>query len=388
MVLEAGKAVGGRIQTDIVDGYRFDHGFQVLQTAYPEAIEMLDYNGLNLQMFPPGVRIWADEAFHILADPRRYPANTLGTLFSRVGTMGDRLRLARLAMDVSRTSVEALFEREEKLTLEFLRSYGFSEKMIGQFFKPFMTGISLDPDVRVSNRFLLFVLKMFTQGDVGVPALGMGEIPKQLAGRLPVQTLKLDSFVDSLEGTTITLASGEKVRGRAIVLAANGPETARLTGRTYSSRSSREICLYYSAEQVPVEHPFLTLNGSGAGFVNSVNFPSMVAPDYAPPGKFLISVVVPGETHESATELERAVRKELKGWFGNQVEKWHLLHPYIIQHALPQPVPPSPNPFTAVHHLGNNVFDCSEFATLPAIQWALLAGKRGAESVHTVLAGE
>lgn len=34
-VLEAGDDVGGRVRTDVVDGFRLDRGFQVLLPAYP-----------------------------------------------------------------------------------------------------------------------------------------------------------------------------------------------------------------------------------------------------------------------------------------------------------------------------------------------------------------
>ncbi len=36
LILEAGQTVGGRIKSDHVDGFILDHGFEVLQTAYPE----------------------------------------------------------------------------------------------------------------------------------------------------------------------------------------------------------------------------------------------------------------------------------------------------------------------------------------------------------------
>ena len=47
-VLEASDGVGGRVRTDVVDGFRLDRGFQVLLTAYPEARRVLDYEALNL----------------------------------------------------------------------------------------------------------------------------------------------------------------------------------------------------------------------------------------------------------------------------------------------------------------------------------------------------
>ena len=35
-VLEASDAPGGRMRSDVVDGFTIDRGFQVLNTAYPE----------------------------------------------------------------------------------------------------------------------------------------------------------------------------------------------------------------------------------------------------------------------------------------------------------------------------------------------------------------
>ena len=37
VVLEASDGLGGRVRSDKVRGYQLDRGFQVLQTAYPEA---------------------------------------------------------------------------------------------------------------------------------------------------------------------------------------------------------------------------------------------------------------------------------------------------------------------------------------------------------------
>ena len=36
-ILEATKTIGGRVKSDIVEGYTLDHGFQVLLTSYPAA---------------------------------------------------------------------------------------------------------------------------------------------------------------------------------------------------------------------------------------------------------------------------------------------------------------------------------------------------------------
>ena len=57
-IIEASERVGGRVKTDIVDGYQLDHGFQVLLTSYPAANKYLDFEMLDLQFLLPGATIF------------------------------------------------------------------------------------------------------------------------------------------------------------------------------------------------------------------------------------------------------------------------------------------------------------------------------------------
>lgn len=36
LLLEASDGVGGRVRTDVVDGFQLDRGFQIFLTSYPE----------------------------------------------------------------------------------------------------------------------------------------------------------------------------------------------------------------------------------------------------------------------------------------------------------------------------------------------------------------
>ena len=49
VVIEATGRVGGRVKTDIVEGYQLDRGFQVLLTAYPAIQKYIDMDALDLQ---------------------------------------------------------------------------------------------------------------------------------------------------------------------------------------------------------------------------------------------------------------------------------------------------------------------------------------------------
>ena len=68
-VLEKSDSPGGRIQTDYLNGYQLDHGFQVLQTGYPDIDQYLALESLDLAAFPSGVAVRYDQRFHIVADP-------------------------------------------------------------------------------------------------------------------------------------------------------------------------------------------------------------------------------------------------------------------------------------------------------------------------------
>jgi len=56
LLLEASDGVGGRIRSDVVDGYVLDRGFQLLSPAYPALTREVDLAALDLQPFVRGVR--------------------------------------------------------------------------------------------------------------------------------------------------------------------------------------------------------------------------------------------------------------------------------------------------------------------------------------------
>ena len=84
LLLEASDRVGGRVRTEIVDGFRIDRGFQVLLTSYPEARAVLDFDALQLHEFLPGALVRYGGKFHELTDPWRRPFAALKSLASPI----------------------------------------------------------------------------------------------------------------------------------------------------------------------------------------------------------------------------------------------------------------------------------------------------------------
>ena len=381
LIVKASERVGGRVKTDRLDGFLLDRGFQVLQTAYPLARQILNKYPLQLKPFPPGVVVHRANRFYTLADPRRCPKYFWETLTAPIGTIADRLRMLHLARKVCNGSPESLFRKPESSAMAFLKASGFSEKIIRSFFVPFFGGVCLDPQIRASSRVFQYVFRMFATGDAALPENGMEEIPRQLSRAIPPERIQTGVRVDQVEHGRVVLENGYVWRTRAIVLATEGPEVERLLGRSVSNHSVSETCLYFATKQLPIKDPFLVINGDGKGPINNVAFPSMVSPAYAPEKRHLVSVVVLGLPPGDAAGLERPVRAQLSEWFGPMVRHWQHLKTYRIRHALPSQLPPTRDPNVPQPVVKPGVYVCGEYDSLPGIQWAMLSGRRSAETV-------
>lgn len=379
-ILEASDGIGGRVRSDVVDGYILDRGFQVLLTAYPEARRRMDYQRLELKSFLPGALSWYAGRMNRLVDPWRTP-NAWGAAFrSGFGTLLDKLRIARLRTRVRGTSIEQIFRRPDRSTAESLEAEGFSKEMIHRFFRPFLGGILLDGELKSSSRMFEFVFKMLSEGETSVPSRGMAAIPAQLAKTLPPEALRLNTRVEALHENELTLAGGEKVKGRAIVIAADGPSAAHLVGE--AEPASRSVtCFYYSAEEPPVQEPILVLNGDGAGPVNNFCVISQVAPSYAPVGKHLISVTVLGTHALTDVQLGGFIIAQMKNWFGKVASEWQFLRSYRIAHAQPQQYPGALEPPQRPARVRPGVYVCGDHRENASINGAMASGRRAAEAV-------
>ena len=201
LVLDAANAVGGRVRTDVTpEGFRLDRGFQVLLTNYPEARRIFDYKALRLKAFRSGAVIrLADGSETTLQNPLQRPLAAFSALASPIGTLADKLRILRLVRHVLSHTPEELLARPATATRTFLQRYGWSERMINTFFVPFFGGVFLDRELSTASNFFEFVFQQFVTGEAAVPALGMQQLPEQLAARLPAGTIQLKTAVEALD---------------------------------------------------------------------------------------------------------------------------------------------------------------------------------------------
>ena len=379
-LIDSGDGVGGRVRTDVVDGFLLDRGFQVYLDAYPETGDLLDLKALDLRKFEPGALIFNGKRLKRLMDVFRRPASIWTSATAPIGGFIDKLRVGLMRSQILGSTLEQIANREDRKTESYLRGRGFSEAMIDSFFRSFYGGIFLESELRTSSRMFEFTFKMFGQGSATLPAKGMGEIPKQLAARLPPGSITLNQKVVSLDAHSVTLSSGEQIRGRAVVLATNAASVGSLLPdlRERMPEWRSVTNLYFCAPSSPINESIICLNGSGEGVVNNVCALTDVSPDYSPDERALISVSVLGLHPQEAFPAK--VRQELMGWFGECVAKWCHLRTDLIPEALPEQTPKAQK-----HKLGyiqqKGIYVCGDHTTSASIEGAVISGKRAAEAI-------
>ena len=382
-IVEKLDQVGGRVRTDKVDDFLLDRGFQVLLTAYPEAQRLLDYKALDLQRFYNGALIHKKGSFHRVADPLRHPDKAFATLRAPIGSIGDKIRMLPLRRNLLASTLDDLFSKPETTTLDALkRRWSFSDRMIDDFFRPFIGGVTLDRSLKTSSRSFEFVMQMFSKGDAAVPAQGMQAIPEQLASRLAEGTIHFNTIVKGVdEQQGIIWEDGSSTKPKAIVVATEGPAASTITGSLPAPRSQSVACLYFSAAKAPIDEPVLMLNSNSSGLVNNVVVMSAVAPSYAPPGAALLSVSVLGTPTLDDSSLVQAVQEELRPWFGSEVQQWQHIKTYRITHALPVQEPPALEPPEKPSRLESGIFICGDHRGHASIQGAMHSGTRTAHAI-------
>lgn len=375
-IIEATDRAGGRIKTDTVNGFLLDRGFQVLLTSYPEAKELLNYESLNLKRFLPGATVLYEEGKFEIADPFRRPSALLATAFAPVGSLKDKVNTFFLKQKLLSKSIETIFEQKQQSSHEQLRGYGFSQKMINRFYKPFFSGIFLEDNLTTPNRMFDFVMKMFSDGDAAVPALGMEEIPKQLLKHLPENCIQYNTKVTSIEGNTIITESGEKIISDTILIATEAnPFIAKYKpGVTLARRSVTNV--YFEAKEAPSKKAVVILNALNTKeIVNNLTVMSNVSSQYAPKGKVLVSVSCNGIFDLSDQELTHKIKTELQPWFGQQLTQWQHIKTYKIEYALPKLKELKDTITIADVKLNDNLYCCGDHLMNGSINAAMKSGR-------------
>lgn len=382
LIIEATERAGGRIKTDSHEGFLLDRGFQVLLTAYPESKSLLNYKDLNIKKMLPGATVLYDNGQFEIADPFRRPSAAFATLFAPVGTLKDKIKTLWLKNKLQKLTIEEIFQQPEQTTRKQLSDYGFSNKMIDRFYVPFLSGIFLENKLQTSSRMFDFVMKMFSDGDVAVPALGMEEIPKQLVAMLPENSICYNTQVIEINENSVITSDGTVFEANQILLANNANSLSQKFFPKQKMTSHQVTTIYFEANKAPTDKAVVILNAStNKKWVNNLTIMSNVAETYAPKGKVLVSVSYNGIPPLDDSTLAENMKQELKRWYGEKVDAWKMLKAYRIEYALPSQESVRNNIKSSEIKISDTLYICGDNLLNGSINAALKTGRLAAEAM-------
>lgn len=296
-LIERSPSVGGRVQSNTIDGFRIDIGFQVLLNAYPALQLLPELASLPAYNFPPGARIMLEHRLHTLSDPFRNPADALPSIITPVVSIQDKLLLWYLAAELNRRPLDSLWDEPDQTILRFLIRRGFSNAAIELFFRPFVGGITLDESLGTSAAIFKFIWSMLSKGIATLPAGGMQSLPDAMAAALA------DKNIDILLGTQVTALTAnddswsvqtdsERIESDIVVLATDVWSLGGLVPNVNPPKYRSQRTLWLTIDRVVDCGPSLILNPDRQSPFMTIAPMHAVDPDRAPKGKSLFAVTV------------------------------------------------------------------------------------------------
>ncbi len=374
-VWEAGERVGGRVRTDLIDGYRCDRGFQVLNPAYPELRKAVDLTALGLQAFEPGIAIRRDTDAIRWTHPLRAPTRIPEML--RHGGLSTRevIALARWAAPAIRPRALTAGRGDIALVdaLERAGVDGLPRRVVQRF----LAGVVLEDDGSTSNAFVLLLARMFALGTPGLPEDGMQALPNLLAAALKdriVLQRRVTQITRRGSGWVVS-SDGHRVCARHVVVATDPMSAAALTGLPAPTMRG-VVTDWWATDEPPPGPAMLWVDGRATppGPVLNCAAISSAAPSYAPAGRHLIaaSALLSAAGEPPAEAMMRAHAGDILA--AASVSRWQPVARHVVADALP--AQPAPLRVRQPIRTGEGLWVCGDHRDTASIQGALVSGRR------------
>ena len=354
-VIESSDRAGGRVASDVIDGFICDRGFQLINAQYPALQELNVIRELDFIEAPRVIEVSLGDRRHVIGDPRQVPWTALN---KATGTIPEKIALLRFI---------ASRPKPGQSIGQALRNTGTCYERV---LRPFLQGVFLtDPD-NVDALYGHSIIKSFVSGRPGVPRSGVGELSKALAKR--VSNIVYETRVDGIEQRSVHTNNGTYTANK-ILIATDATTATQLLGLTEVPRMAGCITWYHADAVNPSGSGRLVVDGQRRGpIINSVVM-SDISSSYAPANQHLISTT----TDLNVTESD--VRRHLAILWGVDTYAWQFIAKYEIPAALP------------IHNVGRALsqsikisdhhFVAGDHRTVPSQQGALFSGRLAAQLI-------
>ena len=354
-VIESSDRPGGRVTSDLIDGFVCDRGFQLINSKYPALIDLDVIKEIDFIQAPRVIEIALGNDRRALGDPRVAPWTALD---KATGTIPEKLTLLRFL---------ASSPKENQSVEDVLKAAGTTYVRV---LRPFLQGVFLTDPKNVDARYGKSVIKSFVTGSPGVPRKGVAELSKALAARISPITYGVQ--VDSLEGKIVKTSAGD-FKASTIIVATDATTATQLLGLPEVPRMAGCITWYHAVANNPSGNGRLIVDGQNRGpIINSIVM-SDISSSYAPLGQHLVSTT----TDLGATESD--VRRHLAIMWGISTHDWQLIAKYEIPAALP--IHNVGRALTQTVKVSEDLFVVGDHRAVPSQQGALFSGRLAAELI-------
>ncbi len=359
LLLEASDRVGGRIKTDFISGYQLDHGFQVINPAYPE-VKRLNLK-LQLQNMEAGVKVATAGKNFLVADPFRSPKNLFSTLRAPIGSIKSKSSLITYLLKKPLDGI-ANFEAE-------LNTYGINGPLYEKVIRPFMRGVLLGEldlvDAKVGKELLSF----FAKGTPGIPLGGAHSLPDLMAKQ--IINLHLNESVISINRQDV-MTDQKTYTAEKIIVAIDGANAANLIPEVIPPTFNFSTTWYFATSEKIIKDKFLIVDGQNRGPIVTLIALDQICASFTPTGMQLLSIT----TLISCDENE--VRSHLRLLIGKLPQDLRLIKEYQIPRSLPSF---SPNPIRPnFQQISDELFIAGDYLCAPSQNGALMSGRLVAEA--------
>ena len=354
-LIESSDRPGGRVTSDLIDGFICDRGFQLINSKYPALQELDVIKEIDFLEAPRAIEVSLGNDRRTLGDPRQMPWTALDRA---TGTIPEKLALLRFLM--SKPQQDGSLE-------DALKSLGTTYVRV---LKPFLHGVFLTDPKNVDARYGQSIIKSFVTGSPGLPRRGVIALSQALAAR--VNKVSYQVQVNSLEAGSVNTSAGE-FQAESIVIATDATTATQLLGLNDVPRMAGCITWYHSTSVNPSGNGRLIIDGQNRGPVINSLVVSDISSDYAPKGQHLVS----STTDLSATESD--VRRHLSILWGVNTQDWDLIAKYEIPAALP--IHSVGRSLTQTVQISEKLFVVGDHRAVPSQQGALFSGRLAAQLI-------
>jgi hypothetical protein len=345
---EASDSVGGRVQSDYLDGFILDRGFQLINAGYPEIKRLGVISEIDFVKSDRTIDVITPFGIQSIGDPRLH---LLQGLRSPLGSFREKLAFLT-------------FMGSRKLQGKNLEDALLDEGTLNLYhnlLKPFLTGVFLVSPNQIDATYGQEIIKSFIVGDSGLPIAGVGVLAEAIAAR--IENIHLHSPITNLE----------QFKGRPIVVATDSHTASTLLGVGTKTTFARSFTWYHSIPTGLITSKRLRVTSTQSPIVNSIALSNLM-PTYAPVDRTLISTT----TLEDIDEV--SIKEHLSQFWNIDSELFELIKCYEIKDALPI-FSPADSGRALSAKIIEGIYRAGDYLTAASQNGALLSGRLAAQEL-------